>query len=76
MTHRKLEERVSELERLVAELQKGLANGTRKKDWRRTIGMFSGEEGVPQLFEEAMKIREADRAKARRKYGKRQRTQS
>lgn len=33
----------------------------RKKDWRRTIGIFAGDEVMKQIDEEARKIREADR---------------
>jgi hypothetical protein len=67
MAQRPLEERVAALERAVAELREAFANGARPKDWRRTIGMFSGDPGMLEIFEEAMKIREADRARARRR---------
>ncbi len=65
-----LEERVAALEQQVAELKAAMENGVRPKDWRRTIGMFTGDEGMQQLFEEAMKLREADRQRARRRYAK------
>jgi hypothetical protein len=67
-----LEQRVSALEQELAELRSrtidsnaGRANG-RAKDWRRTVGMFTDSPGMKELFAEAMKIREADRRKARR----------
>jgi hypothetical protein len=44
-----------------------------KKDWRRTVGTFPG---LQEVFAEAMKIREADRRKARRRPGKRARAKS
>lgn len=62
MPESQLERRVAKLERVVASLKT-----SRSKDWRRTIGMFTGDADMQRLFEEAMKLREADRAKARRK---------
>jgi hypothetical protein len=38
----------------------------RWKDWRLVAGRFTDDPGVQQVFEEAMKLREADRARARR----------
>lgn len=67
MAQHKLEERVAALERQVADLQAALANGTRKKDWRRTIGMFTGDEVMKRIDAEALAFREADRRKARRR---------
>lgn len=64
MTHSTLEQRVTRLEEIVARLR----NGTRRtKDWRRTIGMFAGDEVMKQIEEEGRKIREADRAQVRRR---------
>jgi len=75
-TQQKLEARVAELEKQFAELRAAGANGTRRKDWRRTIGMFTDDPGMQQIFEEAMRIREADRARARRRSAKRRRPKS
>jgi hypothetical protein len=61
-----LEERVAALEREVAELRTALANGTTVKDWRSTIGMFSGDESMKEIDELGRKWREAERRKARR----------
>ncbi len=55
-----LEERVATLERELAELKRPV------KNWRRTIGMFTDNPEMLEYFEKAMKMREADRAKARR----------
>jgi hypothetical protein len=74
MTQRKLEDRVAALEKQVAELKAGLANGARPGDWRSTIGMFTGDEIMRQVFEEALKIREADRRKAHLRWGEGSRT--
>jgi hypothetical protein len=35
------------------------------KDWKRTIGIFTGDAGMKQLFEEALRIRAQDRRQAR-----------
>ena len=61
-----LEQRVAVLEQELAEL-KSLRGNVRDKDWRRTVGMFTDNPGMKELFAEAMKLREADRAKARRR---------
>jgi hypothetical protein len=68
MPQNDLRERVAELEKQVAELRAELASVRQapEKDWRRTIGMFDGDEGMRELFDEAMKIRDADRRRARR----------
>jgi hypothetical protein len=71
-----LEQRVAALEHQVAELKTAVETGERPKDWRRTIGMFTGDEGMKEIFDEAMKIREADRERARRRYTKSRRAKS
>jgi hypothetical protein len=69
----RLEARVEALERELASLRQapGGSGPPREKDWRRTIGMFTGDEGMQKVFEDAMKLREADRERARRRYGRR-----
>ena len=68
MTRTKLEERVKVLESQVAQMRDELTSkGRRKKDWRRTIGAFTDDEGMQEILREAMRLREADRQKARRK---------
>ena len=47
-----LEKRVEELERKVAELSAKPGLWTRKKDWRRTIGIFENDPD----FEEAVRL--------------------
>ena len=61
---KELQTRVAELELQVAELRRQQPQP--EKDWRRTIGMFAGDEGMKAVFEEGQRIREADRAKAKR----------
>ncbi len=65
-----LEARVAALERELAELKSSATNGSPHKDWRRTIGIFTDDPQMQRLFEEALKLREADRARARRKPGR------
>lgn len=65
MKKQNLEERVASLEKKVAELERSL-NGSYQKDWRRTFGMFTGDEGMKRVDEEARKTRERDRQQARR----------
>jgi hypothetical protein len=64
-----LEQRVAVLEHELLELKSQRANG-RVKDWRRTVGMFTDNPQMQELFAEAMKLREADRRKARRRQQK------
>ena len=61
-----LEERVAVLEQELSVLKSRRGNG-REKDWRRTIGVFTDNAQMKELFAEAMKLREADRRKARRR---------
>lgn len=69
-----LEDRVTRLESLVAKLAAQRVAGARKKDWRRTLGMFTGDEVMKRIDAEAIKYREADRKKARRRWAKRRLT--
>lgn len=68
MAEMSLEERVSKLEEQIAVLQgKPPATPPAEKDWRKTIGMFAGDEVMKEIDEEAHKYREADRRKVRAK---------
>jgi hypothetical protein len=68
-----LEERVAALEKQVAELLANATASPRQKDWRRTLGMFTGDEVMKQIDAEGRKIREADRQRARRQPAKKRR---
>jgi len=59
-----LEQRVAALEQQVARLKQTVP---RQKDWRRTLGMFSNDPVMKEIDEETLKIREADRRRARKK---------
>jgi hypothetical protein len=70
MTELTLAERVTVLEHQMAELRAVVEKLTQPKDWRSTIGMFSGDEVMKQIFDEALKFREKDRERARRQYAR------
>ena len=59
-----LEKRVESLEAQVAELR--AAREVPPKDWRRTIGAFTNDADMQEILKEAMRLREADRKKARK----------
>ncbi|MCL4204866.1 MAG: hypothetical protein KJ000_20500 [Pirellulaceae bacterium] len=59
-----LEERVAKLERTVAELL-AKPREPRRDDWRKTIGMFTGDTVMREIDDEALKIREQDRRETR-----------
>lgn len=58
-----LEERVVKLENLVDMLLQHVDVSVRKKDWRRTIGMFDGDPLMKEIIEEGRRVREKDRRK-------------
>jgi hypothetical protein len=60
-----LEQRVAALEQELAGLKSRRRNG-RAKDWRRTVGIFTDNPGMKELFAEAIRLRETDRKNARR----------
>jgi hypothetical protein len=66
MTIKALEQRLAAVEAELAELKRKVAEPKPQRDWRKTIGMFTDNEGMKEMFQDALKLREADRAKARR----------
>ncbi len=58
-----LKERVIKLERLVDMLLQRVDVSMRKKDWRRTAGMFDGDPLMREIIEEGQRVREEDRRK-------------
>ena len=58
-----LEERVIKLKRLVELLLQRVDVSVRKKDWRRTAGMFDGDPLMREIIEEDQRVREEDRRK-------------
>jgi len=61
MSRATLEERVAALEKQVAALLANPAETGRAKDWRRTRGVFTGDDLMKQVFEEGRKIRDEER---------------
>jgi hypothetical protein len=55
------EQRVATLEQLVAPLIHTSERAVRKKDWRRTIGMFDGDPIMQEIIAEGQRLREEDR---------------
>lgn len=74
MTLEELTQRVTALERQVEGLRTEPSGGKRAKDWRRTVGMFAGDDLMRQVFAEAMLFREKDREKARSRTPPKRRT--
>ena len=66
-----VEVRVKVLEQQVAELAKRVPESESPKDWRSTIGMFTGDEIMKRIDESARQFREADRRKARQRVTRR-----
>lgn len=64
MSRATLEERVATLEVQVSALLANQAETGRIKDWRRTRGVFTGDDLMQQVFEEGRKIRDAERRRA------------
>ena len=62
-----LEQRVAELERQLAELRQAEPTPPPTKDWRRTIGLFDGDEVMKRILDGALKYREQNRKQAKRK---------
>ncbi len=63
MSEATLEERVVKLERLVDMLLQHVDVSVRKKDWRRTAGMFDSDPLMREIIEEGQRVREKDRHK-------------
>ena len=61
-----VEARLKVLEQQVAELAKRVPETESPKDWRSTIGMFTGDEIMKRIDESNRQFREADRRKARK----------
>lgn len=68
-----LEKRLAILEAEVGKLRQEVraAGAAKAKDWRRTIGAFTGDDGMQQILRDAMHLREANRKKTRNAKGAR-----
>jgi hypothetical protein len=64
MTAASLEERVAALESQMADVLTGRKPLESNKDWRRTIGMFTGDEIMWEIDQNALAYREEDRRRS------------
>lgn len=62
-----MEQRVAALEQQVAELKAQERDGREQKPWPRVLGMFAGDEGMKEIFDEALKLREQERPPSHQK---------
>ncbi len=69
MSRATIEERVAALELQVGALLANRVGTGRAKDWRRTRGVFTGDNLMKQVFEEGRKIREGERKHAKAQTG-------
>ena len=76
MSRATLEDRVAALEKQVGALLANHAGTGRAKDWRRTRGVFTGDDLMKQVFEEGRKIRDAQRKRAQPRSGKKRQAHS
>ena len=67
MAQQSIQQRVATLESQMAEVRDQLAVSNGNKDWRRTIGAFTGDNDMLKILRDAMKLREADRKAAKTK---------
>jgi hypothetical protein len=65
-----VEKRLSNLETRVSELDRIVKEPAQAKDWRRSIGAFTDDPSMQAVFNDAQRIRTADRARAHRRTGK------
>lgn len=63
MAQQALEQRVTELEKQVRELQQRMRSGS--PDWRNAVGMFTDRPEMLEILADAVKAREADRKRTR-----------
>jgi hypothetical protein len=56
-----LAERISALEAAVARIQQQPGKSSRLRDWRRTRGIFAGDEVMKEIFDAGRTIREEER---------------
>lgn len=75
MSRLTLTQRVAALEKQVKSLLDHI-DEVKSKDWRRTIGAFSGDEFMREVFAEGQKIREADRSRNRSRSAKKRTARS
>jgi hypothetical protein len=65
MSTASLEQRVSELERQLAELRSLIEHRPGRDAWKSVVGMFADDPGIEEIHRETRRIREEDRRAAR-----------
>jgi len=59
-----VEERLDRLEKVVDQVLSQLADDApRRKNWRRTVGMFDDNPGMKEIIDGALRSREEERAR-------------
>jgi hypothetical protein len=66
----KLKSRIEALEQQVSELRTAAGAGTHARNWRSAMGMFGDDPIMKEILDEALKYREADRERARRRFAR------
>ena len=65
MTETQLEQRIITLEQqmrdVIQKIQSSPSQGTRSKDWRKSLGMFDDHPLMKQIDEDGQRIRQEDR---------------
>ena len=70
MSRSTLEQRVAVLERQMAQVLGHAGNGSHPKPWLRSLGMFAGDDLMKEVFEEALRYRQEDRQRTKRRRNK------
>jgi hypothetical protein len=63
-TLEELQQRLSVVEAKLDQLLAASPTQPGPYDWQRSLGMFTGDEGMRRIMEEAMRLREQDREAA------------
>ena len=71
ISHSSLKERVAALEQQMVDMKVHQVNGAGDKPWLRTLGMFGDDPAMKEIFAEALKLRDKDRQRVRRRPTKR-----
>lgn len=65
-----LKNRIEALEEQVSDLKAAAGAGTDGRNWRSAMGMFGDDPIMKEIFAEALKYREADRERTRRRFAR------
>jgi hypothetical protein len=73
---KELKNRIEVLEQQVSELRSASIAGAGAGDWRSAMGMFGDDPIMKEIFNEALKYREADRERTRRRFARLERSKN